>query len=211
MRVSVTREETLERTWACERCGAGGFVVLRAVGESGWKQVWWSRDAAEDAAHEDAKWAVQRDADRMLGMIRCPTCHLRAKGVYAWAVIRNIVPFFIGTLMGVALAAMALAFAHFPIWTGAPIMFACGALMCLPERRRWVEARNTTIRDLIPGDPEKAALIRAKKTEAAMPKAVARELPAPKKEALAPVTAQAPQPIDRPSDDEGPRFLRDKA
>jgi hypothetical protein len=209
VRVSVTREETLERNWECARCGAHGHVVMRAVGESGWKQVWWSREAAEDAAREDAGWAVQRDADRMLGMIKCPSCKHRAKGVYAWAVIRNIPSFFVGLFIGITLATISILWAHLPFLMALPIMLACALLMCWPERRRWLEAKNTTVRGLVPGDPETVALLRAKKTEAAMPKAVARELPAPKKDVLVPVASSAPQQIERPADDEGPRFLRD--
>jgi len=211
VRVSVTREETVERTWECARCEAHGVVHLHAIGESGWKQVWLSRDSAEDAAHEDARWAVQRDAERMLGMITCPTCRHRARGVHAWAVVRNLIPVGVALVVGAAVAIVVIATAHWPFWIALPIMLMCSAVALLPERRRWVEARATTVRDLVPGDPQKAALVRAKKTEAAMPKAVARELPAKRLEPLAPVVTSSPQPIERPSDDEGPRFLRDKS
>lgn len=210
MRVSVTRHETVERTWECARCDAHGVVVLRAVGESGWKQVWLSRDDAEAEATEDARWAVQRDAERMLGMIRCPTCRLRARGVYAWAALRNIIPVGIGLFTAAIVALVVVVTAHWPWWIGLPMMAAGAAIALLPERRRWLEARETTVRELVPGDPQKVALARAKKTEAAMPRAVAKELPAKRVEALAPVVTHAPRAVDRPSDDEGPRFLRDK-
>jgi len=210
VRVSVTREETVERTWECARCDAHGLVQLRAIGESGWKQVWLSREDAEDAAAEDARWAVQRDAERMLGMITCPTCRHRARGVYAWAVLRNIIPVGIGLVTGAIIGLIVIVTAHWPWWIALPLMTAGAGISLFPERRRWIEARDTTVRELVPGDPEKAALVRAKKTEAAMPKAVAKELPSKKSELLAPVVTQAPQPVERPSDDEGPRFLRDK-
>jgi hypothetical protein len=210
VRVSVTREEHVERTWVCERCGAGGHVVLHAIGDSGWKEVWFSRDEAEDAAHEDARWAVQRDAERMLGMVRCPSCRMRARGVHAWAVLRNIIPVGVGLGIGAALAVVILVLAHWPFWLAPFFMLAGAAVALLPERRRWIEANNTTVRDLVPGDPEKVALVRAKKTAAAMPRATARALPPAKPAALAPVASRAPEPIERPADDEGPRFLRDK-
>ncbi|HUQ05817.1 MAG TPA: hypothetical protein VM261_25120 [Kofleriaceae bacterium] len=209
MRVSVTREETVERNWECARCDAHGVVVMRAVGDSGWKQVWFDRDEAEASAQEDARWAVQRDADRMLGIIRCPSCRRRARGAYAWAAIRNIPGFFVGLFIGLTLATISILWAGLPFLAGIPIMLACGVLMCWPERRRWVEARNTTVRQLVPGDPEKVALVRARKTAAAMPKATARALPSKKPELLAPVASQAPSSVERPSDTDGPRFLRD--
>lgn len=199
MKVSVTREETVERNWACARCEARGVVQLRAVGESGWKQVWWSREAAEERAAEDAGWAVQRDADRMLGMIRCPSCRQRARGVYGWAVLRNLIPVFMGLLVGAAAALMTYVWFEWSPWTAIPFMFICGASALLPERRRWVEARETTVR----------GLVRAEKSRAAVPKATARELPTKKPELLAPITTHAPQQIERAADAEGPRFLRD--
>jgi hypothetical protein len=207
--VSVTRAETLERNWECARCDAHGVVVLRAEGDSGWKRVWWDRDEAEAAAHDDARWAVQRDADRILGMIRCPSCRHRARGVYFWAVVRNLPGFFVGMFMGLTLATLSVLFAGLPPLAGIPIILACGVIFCLPERRRWVEARDTTVRNLVPGDPEKVALVRARKTHAAMPKAVARALPSKKLEPLAPVITEAPRQVERASDADGPRFLRD--
>jgi hypothetical protein len=209
VRISITRRETVERNWECSRCGAHGHVIFRATGESGWRRVWWSEDDAERAAAEGAKADVHNDAERILGMIRCPTCGRRARGVYAWAVVRNIFPV-LSVVFGCAIVCIVLIGSGAPWWVTPPLLLASAFLALLPERQRWREARATTVRDLVRGDPQKVALMRAKKTEAAMPKAIAHALPAPKKEAIVPVTAYAPQPIARPSDDEGPRFLRDR-
>ena len=136
MRISITRTETVERNWECARCGAHGVVVLRATGESGWRQVWWSEDDAEEAAADDARADVQNDAERMLGMIRCPTCGKRARGVYAWAVLRNIIPVGAVLLGGAIVSIVLVASSGAPFWIAPILLLGAGALSLLPERRR---------------------------------------------------------------------------
>ncbi len=220
MRVSVTREETVERTWECARCRARGHVHLRAIGDSGWRQVWWSRDEAEAEAADDARWAVQHDAERMLGMIRCPSCHRRAPRVWMWAALRCLFPVVVALLFTATLAAVALGVWDWPGWVAPLIVFGGIAVALLPERRRWIEAGKTTVRDLRAGDPAHPvlpkAVVRALPAKAAAPPPDARARQAgagPRSQRwaparLAPVTSAAPAAVERPDDADGPRFLR---
>src|SRR5690349_18445756 len=75
----ATHAATITRDWLCGHCHAFGRVSVDAEGE-GEKRLWFSRAAAADVAHERAAVALERDADRIIALVRCPKCRARASG-----------------------------------------------------------------------------------------------------------------------------------
>ena len=75
----ATHESTEAQDWSCAHCQTHGNVVIHARGV-GSRQVWLSDEKAEHGAHEDAAVALQRDAQRILALVKCPSCNRRAPG-----------------------------------------------------------------------------------------------------------------------------------
>lgn len=98
----VTRTEVTERYFTCPRCGAKGEVEFHAVGEGGWvRESWWSSSSAVERSAQQAADDLMVDADRVLGLIRCPACELRPPGALRWTTIRVLAPLGLGALAAV--------------------------------------------------------------------------------------------------------------
>jgi hypothetical protein len=101
--IIASHRSELERYYTCPRCGAKGEAKLTAVGHSMWgggsiigvlanlSMLRLSRlgEAARGSnAQDDAEFRAQRDADRVLALMRCPSCHKRPRMAFVWPVIR---------------------------------------------------------------------------------------------------------------------------
>jgi hypothetical protein len=188
--VSYTRTETGQHAWECAHCRAHGVVTLRTVGESGWKRVWISERRAEQRAMNDAIVDVQRDAERILGMIRCPKCKERAPRARFWTGVRLVPSVIGGMLFGGLVGGGVLMVLGVTWWFGLAGVPLGGWIGSFPERRRWREANLAVVHQLEGG-------------EAVVAKPAA--LPAPK---LEPLRTAAPEQVERAADGEGPRFLK---
>jgi hypothetical protein len=123
--IIASHRSELERYYTCPRCNAKGEARLVAVGHSVWggasligifanlSMFRFGRlaDAARGGnAQDEAEFRAQRDADRMLALLRCPSCHKRPLMTFVWPVIRVI-----GYAIGGALLAVCAAMFHLSI------------------------------------------------------------------------------------------------
>ena len=185
--VQVTRTETRQHAWECVRCRAHGLVTLRAVGESGWKRVgYFNPQKAEARAYNDAAVAVQRDAERIMEMIRCPKCLQRAPRVRFWSGVRLVPAVIAGLVVGGLMGGGVASILGVSFWLGLPAAPIGGYVGTLTERRRWREARSALIVQLEGGEAPKLP-----------------EAPKPK---LEPLRTNAPEQVEQASD--RPRFLQ---
>ncbi|HEY1816319.1 MAG TPA: hypothetical protein VGG74_28420 [Kofleriaceae bacterium] len=113
--IVASHRSELERYYTCPRCGARGEAKLVAVGRSVWGGAFVvhflvnlmqlrrvdvsSSGNAQDQAEEHA----QRDADRILGLMRCPSCHKRPRMAFVWPVVRVAGYAVLGALLTVLL------------------------------------------------------------------------------------------------------------
>jgi hypothetical protein len=101
--IIASHRTELERYYTCPRCGAKGEAKLTAVGHSMWGGgaivgvlanlvMFRFGNLAEAArggnAQDDAGFRAQRDADRILALMRCPSCGKRPRMAFVWPVIR---------------------------------------------------------------------------------------------------------------------------
>ncbi|HEX4449632.1 MAG TPA: hypothetical protein VH143_02125 [Kofleriaceae bacterium] len=118
--IIASHRSELERYYTCPRCGAKGEARLTAVGRSVWGggpligvlanlAMFRFGRLAEAArggnAQDEAEFRAQRDADRMLALMRCPSCDKRPRMAFVWPVIR-IAGYAIGGAMIAVFAAM---------------------------------------------------------------------------------------------------------
>lgn len=144
MRVIATHEATVRRDWLCRQCNHWGHATVRARGQSD-KQVWWSRAAAADRAREAAEEALERDAERIRGLIRCPRCHRRAPNAVAWSIARMAPPLALWLVVAISVAATcAVEWSH-GVWAGPVFLAIAVAIASRHERRRWREARHARL------------------------------------------------------------------
>jgi hypothetical protein len=94
--IRAVRAETTERYFNCRQCGARGEVSFRAVGDSGWQSEALLLDVELEDVHERAEEDLLVDAERVLHLIRCPTCKQRDSSYVRWAAIRVLAWFAIG-------------------------------------------------------------------------------------------------------------------
>ncbi len=193
----TTRSETTDRYYTCAYCGAKAEVSFRAEGDSGWHRDRLLSDDAEERAAAAAEEDMMSDAERVLHLIRCPTCGRRHPGYVRWAYLRVLGWFVLaaGVLsFGAELALGAVVFGIGGIWQG------------WRERRRFLRADAAQLLRLQPGR---------------LPKPEPKKLPAPKPKVLPPPpelpTARAitaPElpvaPVEPRGPDEEPAFLHDK-
>jgi hypothetical protein len=141
----ATHRSTETRDWLCAHCHASGHTTVEARGH-GKKRLWFSRGAAADIAHELAAVDLERDADRIVALIRCPKCRERApRAVLAtlWYGLGDlwlacIGAFFAAILVGTKTDSFAL------IVAAAAVVFVV-VLAIGDERRRWKEAARAQI------------------------------------------------------------------
>jgi len=196
MQYKVTASEVKQRYFTCERCGAYGEVQFQAIGESGWRQesIFTAEDA-QTAAATDAADALQADADRVIGMIRCPACKLRPKGAFTGAYFRVGTP----TLLGLVAIFYSSAF----IWLSA-ICGAFAAALLYMELKRLGRANRAMVYKLTKPDAKKD-----KKEKQYKPLHPSRPQPArPATAPVAPVRTSAPEIVQPRGPDEGPGFLK---
>ena len=185
----VTLTQAVERELTCPRCGAHGDATFNAIGEGGWAREsvvadMFNTDSAQERSAQDAASDLVLDADRIVGLLRCPACKQRAPGALRWPAIRVAVPLVIAAL---------LPFVSWILGWGS-LVFVVGALVVFSrERRRLERADHVTIKNLERGAKTKATFAT---------KPVHR--PPPKVVVVAPV-------IEKPrGPDEGPAFLTER-
>jgi hypothetical protein len=140
----ATHRATLKRDWLCKHCQAFGHATVSARGSSE-KRLWFSRDAAASAAHERAAIALDRDADRIVSLIRCPTCRKRALGAALatlWHGLGDLPTAVVGAAVVGAVVAGYVA-TWFALPAAAIVMVAILAIG--DERRRWREAARAHV------------------------------------------------------------------
>ena len=193
----ATQADISLRYFNCGNCGARGEVAYRAEGDSGWHKEGLFNDDGADRARTAAEEDLMIDSDRVLGLIRCPTCGERHKSTVRWAYLRPtllLVP-------GIAL------FAIFgtELWIGAAIFAALAGAQGWRERGRFQRANRALLLRLQPGKrPE--ALAEAKPISPMKP-------PVPKLPVAIAVNVPplaAPEPVVQRGPDEEPAFLRKK-
>lgn len=195
----LRKAETAERYFRCARCGARGEVAFVAEGDSGWQ--------ADDLLVEDgqlralsaADEALMHDAERTLGLVRCPTCGERDRATVRWAQLR--VAAWLGAGAGLALYVGPAA------WLSLAGFAVGGGLQLWRELARVRRADHAHIVKHTPGTlpaPARKALPPPPPPPArvAPPIPVARAITAP------PPRPQVAPPKPR-SADEDPAFLRD--
>jgi uncharacterized protein (UPF0212 family) len=196
-----TLHETVERYYTCPRCGAKGEVAFTASGRGNAidgtslfirlfaPRRYWSRAAdlpALDAVSR-AGAAQRQDAERTLGVIRCPACGKRPLGAFVWPAFRIALI----TALGLFLTSLRFYLVGLPWWSGGAVF---AAVQVVIEIRRFHRAaRVATLKLVAPPHPLPSARV------------VAAPHTAPPK--LEPLVAFAPPPTPPPGD--VPRFLKD--
>ncbi len=196
----VTLTQAVERTFTCPRCGAHGEVEFHAVGEGGWAREsvltqMFNTDSAIERSAQDAAADLMLDADRIVSLIRCPSCEQRAPGALTWPAIRVAFPLVL---------AVALPFVSWFLRWGSLgfVLLALGVLW--RERRRVKRADHVQILELELGADQVAAA-KAKSKARFAPKPAPRPVAKP---IVVPVVAPV---IEKPrGPDEGPAFLVDR-
>jgi hypothetical protein len=144
MRVIATHEATLRRDWLCRHCSNWGHATVRARGQAD-KRVWLSRARAADRAHELAEEALERDAERIRGLIACPACQRRAPGAVGWSIVRVAPMMALCLVLATAVAGVcAVEWSH-GMWTTPVFLVIAVAVASHTERRRWRQARDARL------------------------------------------------------------------
>ena len=178
----ATHRGELERYYTCPRCGARGEMKLTAIGRSAWGGGFAMRlyfggvfrlgrlasDLGTSNAQDEAETNAQRDADRVLALVRCPSCHKRPRMAFVWPAFR------IAGLVAIAQIGLWLGAVPVPLWITAASVGAIGVVL---EAGRFRRASRVATLKLAPGTPQ-------------LPEA--RALEAPKQRA--PAIASPPQP-----------------
>jgi len=181
------------RYFTCKRCGARGEVAFRAKGDSGWQTGSIMLEVDPQDVHTAAEEDLMSDAERVLGLVKCPTCKQRAPGSVRWAWIRILAWFAAG---GLGYAAMGVII-HVQI--GAIVCGVLGCWQAWREHSRFRRADRAKLLRLKPGT-------RPAPEAGPTPKPVLP--PAPKLPPARAITAPPIQPIQPRGPDEEPAFLR---
>lgn len=142
--IRAVHSETAERYWACRHCGARGEVAFRAIGDSGWQTESLILDVESEDATTRAEEDLMVDAERVLHLIRCPTCKRRDPRYVRWARLR------VGAWLAIGGGALLVGGLHAAIVAGACGLI--GAWQAFRERSRFVRADAATILHLQPGE-----------------------------------------------------------
>ena len=81
---------TEERYFACRNCGARGEVQFRARGDSGWQAGSLLLEIEAQDVDERAEEDLMADADRVVHLMKCPTCKRRDPAYVRWTYLRVI-------------------------------------------------------------------------------------------------------------------------
>ena len=196
----VTLTRAVERTFTCPRCGAHGEAQFHAVGEGGWAREsvlsdMFNTDSAVERSAQDAAAALLLDADRIVSLIRCPSCEQRAPGALTWPAVRVALPLVVAGVLPFV--------SSFLIW-GSLGLVVVALWVLWREYRRVRRADHIEILKLEPG-ADQVAKAKASARARFAPKPAPR--PAPKA-IVVPVVAPV---IEKPrGPDEGPAFLLDR-
>jgi hypothetical protein len=191
----ATQSEHAERYFTCKNCGAKGEVRFHAHGEGVATENAFVDDGAQRAlagAEED----LMLDADRVLHLIRCPTCGRRDGGYVMWTVIRPVLWF------ATAAALYTLEATYFAIPTVGLIIG--GVWQAWREGSRYRRANRAQLLRLKPGSPPERKQLPAKPTPKPLPPPP--DLPVAVAINVPPLAPIAPQPQRGP--DEEPAFLK---
>ncbi|HEY3806101.1 MAG TPA: hypothetical protein VGL61_26040 [Kofleriaceae bacterium] len=154
--IVASHRSELERYYTCPRCGARGEAKLVAVGRSVWggafvihflvnlMQLRRVDVASAGNAQDQAEEHAQRDADRMLALMRCPSCHKRPLMTFVWPLVRVAGYALLGALVTLALLMFGL---HLPAELGAA---AFGAYAVVVEIGRFSRVRRTVALKMTP-------------------------------------------------------------
>ena len=195
MQYKVTASEVKERYFTCERCGAYGEVQFHAIGDGGWvKESYFGGDAQFRAAQSAAD-ALQVDAERVIGMIRCPACKLRPKGAFAGTYFRVGAP----TVAGL----VALFAGGSLIWLSA-VFGGFAAWLLFLELKRLGRANRAMIYKLTKPTADVKKEKDYKPLRPSKPSQPPRSTTAP----VVPVRTSAPEIVQPRGPDEGPGFLK---
>ena len=191
----ATRSETAVRYYTCSYCGAKAEVAFHAVGDSGWHRDRLLSNDAEQRAHDAAEEDMMTDADRVLHLIRCPTCKRRHGGYVRWSYAR--------VLFWFAACGLVFAYGGLTLWIGLVLTCGAGLFQGYWESRRFKRADTAILARVQQGTlPEPKPLPPPRKQLAPPP-----DLP-PARAITAPPIHVAP--IEPRGPDEEPAFLHEK-
>jgi len=135
--ILASHRSELVRYYTCPRCGARGEAQLTAVGRSVWggaflihflvnlMQLRRVDVATSGNAQDQAEEHAQRDADRVLALMRCPRCHKRPRMALLGPVVRVIGCALLGALVTLLLLMVGI---HVAPELGAAVFGAYGVL-----------------------------------------------------------------------------------
>lgn len=195
MQYKVTASELKERYFTCERCGAFGEVQFHAIGEGGWVQESFFVEDAEQRAATQAADALQVDAERVIGMIRCPACKQRPKGAFTGAYLRVGLP----TLLGL----VAIFYGGAGLVMVAALCGGVAAWLLFRELKRLGRANRAMVYKLTKPAPEAKPEKAYKPLRPAKPSQSPRPATAP----VAPLRTSAPEIVRPRGPEDGPGFL----
>lgn len=196
----VTLRQAVERTFKCPRCGAHGEVEFHAIGEGGWAREsvlteMFNTESAVERSAQDAAADLTLDADRVVSLIRCPSCEQRAPGAFTWPAFRVGLPLIVAAV---------LPFVSFTLGLGSIVLVGFALWVFSREYRRVQRADRVEILKLEIG-ADQVAKAKAKAKARFAPKPTPRPAPKP---IVVPVVAPVIEKSRGP--DEGPAFLVDR-
>lgn len=191
MDLRATVAETTQRYFSCRRCGAQGEVEFRAFGDSGWKRGSLLLDPDPDDVTNFADEDLIKDAGRVVGLVRCPTCKQRDAAFVRWSRIR------VGAWLAIAGVLLAIGGLHVTLVAG--VFGLLGGYQAYVEHGRYRRADDARILRLKPG-------VRPALPELPAPKPVLP--PPPNLPRARAITAPPIQPLQPRGPDEEPAFLR---
>jgi hypothetical protein len=186
----ATVSETTQRYFTCRTCGARGEVEFRAHGDSGWQSGSLLLDVEPDEVREVADEDLMKDAARVLGLVKCPTCKQRDSRYVRWSRIR------VAAWFGIAGVLLVIGGLHATLVAGA--FGLLGGYQTYVEYGRFRRADNARVLRLKPG-------VRLALPEPAMKPVLP---PVPNLPPARAITAPPIQPIAPRGPDEEPAFLR---
>jgi hypothetical protein len=141
----ATHESTETRDWLCAHCHAFGHVTVHARGE-GERRIWFSRNTAADGAHADASVALERDAQRICALIRCPSCGRRSSGAVAATLWYGLKDLGVAITSSVTLGVIVWAATDSSLLGILVLAIAFLVLLAIgDEGRRWREAARVVV------------------------------------------------------------------
>jgi hypothetical protein len=190
VKLRATVSETTQRYFTCRTCGAKGEVEFRAHGDSGWQSGSLLLEVEPDDVTTAAEEELMKDAGRVLGFVKCPTCKQRDPMSVRWSRIR------VAAWFGIAGILLVIGGMHATLVAAA--FGLLGGYQTYVEYGRYRRADNARILRLKPG------------VRPALPEPVMKPVlpPAPNLPPARAITAPPIQPIAPRGPDDEPAFLR---